>query len=52
MKLILWGAGMYGDRIFDRLGADNVVAYIDSNPMKIGTTLHGKKKDSPLGNGA
>lgn len=43
MKIILWGAGNYGDRIFARLGADNIVAYIDNDPNKIGKTLHGKK---------
>ncbi len=40
LKLVLWGAGAFGRRIFNRI-SDQVVAIIDGNPEKIGTDMEG-----------
>ena len=36
-EFILWGTGVFTERLLPHLGIDNVIAFIDSNPQKIGT---------------
>lgn len=40
--LIIWGAGEMGKRCLPHFGSENVVAFIDSNPQKIGQYFYGK----------
>ncbi len=40
--LLIWGAGEYGKRMFSHLGSENVIAFIDTNPQKIGSYLYEK----------
>lgn len=42
MEYIIWGAGEYGQRILFHVGAENVLAFIDSDKEKIGKKLQGK----------
>lgn len=37
--LFIWGAGEYGKRIFSHIGSENVIAFIDSSPQKIGRSF-------------
>lgn len=41
MEFIIWGAGRRGELLLSKLGINNVKAFIDSNPSKIGTTVNG-----------
>lgn len=38
MKYIVWGAGHRGKILFELLGKEKIMAYIDSNPEKIGSS--------------
>lgn len=42
MKYIIWGAGVGGKKCMDVLGADNIIAYIDSNEEKQGSLYFDK----------
>lgn len=37
--LFIWGSGENGRRIFSHIGAENVIAFIDNNPQKIGSSF-------------
>lgn len=41
MQYIIWGAGHRGKILYELLGKEKVIAYIDSNPEKIGKTYMG-----------
>jgi len=41
LKYVVWGAGGRGKVIFDLLGKQKIVAFIDSNPEKQGKTFFG-----------
>ena len=43
MKFVIWGAGDRGQRICYHIGAENVVAFIDSDKKKQGKSLYGKQ---------
>ena len=43
MKILIWGCGVRGKRIFSRLDRDDVVAFIESNDALIGSEYEGKK---------
>lgn len=43
VKYVIFGAGYRGKKIFEYLGAENIVAFIDSNNKKVGKTFCGKK---------
>lgn len=43
MKYLLFGSGERGRRAFEVIGSDQVEAFADSNPDKIGTVYCGKK---------
>ena len=43
MKILIWGCGARGKRIFSRLDRDDVVAFIESNEALIGSEYEGKK---------
>lgn len=43
MKIVIWGAGRRGIRIATRLREEEVVAFIDSDRIKIGKVCNGKK---------
>ncbi len=41
-KIVIWGYGRHGKRIVDKLQKDfEIIAIIDSDPHKIGTTKDG-----------
>lgn len=42
MKYVVWGAGHRGKILFELLGEDKIIAYIDSNPEKIGSSYMGR----------
>lgn len=41
-QILIWGAGDMGHRVLPYVGADHVLAFIDSDPAKIGTQYCGK----------
>lgn len=41
-KIILFGAGIYGKRALDCYGAENVYAFADNDPKKVGSDYLGK----------
>lgn len=41
MRIVIWGAGTRGKRIFSRLQPGEVLAFIDNDPDKIGTDYQG-----------
>jgi len=43
LKIIIWGVGVWGKRVFSRLRPNEVIAFIDSDSTKIGTEYKGKK---------
>lgn len=43
MKVVIWGCGERGKRIFSRLKKEDVIAFIDGNPQKIGKEYLGKR---------
>lgn len=43
MKVVIWGCGERGKRIFSRLKRENVIAFIDVNLQKIGKEFLGKE---------
>lgn len=43
MKYLIWGAGERAGRIFYHIGADHVVAFIDSDKEKLGNKYLGKE---------
>lgn len=48
MKYYIWGAGLLGKIALERLGSDNVIAFIDSNIQKIAAKVYlGKQILSP-----
>ena len=42
-KLVVYGAGEYGRRLIFHLGKENIVAFIDLDEKKIGTSIEGIK---------
>lgn len=42
MKIIIWGFGIRGKRLFSKLRKEEVIAFIDNNPAVIGTIYEGK----------
>jgi uncharacterized Rossmann fold enzyme len=47
MKYILWGAGERGKRALKIIGEENVLAFADTNPDRIGENCRGKQILSP-----
>lgn len=47
MKYFIWGAGERGKKVFDLLGSDAVVAFIDSNEQKVKSGYINKKVIAP-----
>jgi hypothetical protein len=43
MKIVIWGAGIRGKRIYSKLQTEDVVAFIDTDKDKIGTEYCGKR---------
>lgn len=43
MKILIWGCGIRGKRIYSRLNKDEVIAFIDSNEELIGSEYEGKR---------
>lgn len=43
MKIIIWGVGERGRRIFSRLKREEVIAFIDNDQSKIGKKFEGKE---------
>lgn len=43
MKYVIWGAGFRGGHIFKNIGTQNVAAFIDSDPTKVGSQYCGKE---------
>ena len=43
MKIIIWGVGERGKRIFSRLKPEEVIAFIDNDEKKIGKKFKGKE---------
>ncbi len=41
MRIVIWGLGTRGKRIYSRLRSEEVVAFIDNDPSKIGTSYEG-----------
>lgn len=41
MKYVIWGAGYRGKKLIKILGCNRIIAFIDSNPKKIGELLDG-----------
>ena len=42
MKMLIWGCGVRGKRIFSRLDKEDVIAFIESNETLIGSEYEGK----------
>lgn len=43
MKILIWGCGVRGKRIFSRLNKEEVIAFIESNEELIGSEYEGKR---------
>ena len=42
MKYVVWGSGYRGKVLMETIGADNIIAFIDSDKEKLGKTYCGK----------
>lgn len=43
MKILIWGCGVRGKRLFSRLDRDDVIAFIDNNEELVGSEYEGKR---------
>lgn len=43
MRYVIWGAGLRGRRLFGHMKSDDVIAFVDKSPEKIGSCFCGKQ---------